>query len=37
MKHVKSIHTDSVELDTKQLIQLTKTYKTAVINLFMRK
>ena len=31
------IDSHRLELDTKQFIQLTKTYKTAVINLFMRK
>ena len=37
MKHIKSIHSDSVELDNGNLIQLTRTYKSTVMNMFMRK
>ncbi len=37
MKHVKSIRTDSVELDNGKHIQLTKTYKADIMNKFMRK
>ena len=37
MKHVKSLHTDSVELDNGQFIQLTKTYKVEVMKSFMRR